>query len=78
MVAKASDINSSILLLTDSIFAQQASLDLKTSGYQPVVEEIQQGWRKLSLYKPIMVIIDRELTGKLGFHLCRQLRNMGE
>ena len=78
MAAKVGNVDSEILLLTDSVFARQASLDLETSGYKPVVEEIQQGWQKLSLHKPAMVIIDRELTGKLGFDLCRQLRNRGE
>ena len=78
MAAQVANFDSEILLLTDSVFARQASLDLKTSGYKTVVEEIQQGWQKLSLHKPVMVIIDRQLTGKLGFDLCRHLRNIGE
>jgi len=70
--------SSSILLLTEHSFAQQASLDLQTSGYTPIFETVQQGWQKLSLSKPAMAIVDRELTGKLGLKFCRQLRNIGE
>ncbi|MDJ0573314.1 MAG: response regulator transcription factor [Pleurocapsa sp. MO_192.B19] len=72
-----STFNSPILLLTDNIFAQQASLDLKTAGYLPIWEKAQKGWQKLSLLEPVMVIIDRSFTEKSGLHLCRQLRNSG-
>ena len=71
-------INPSILLLTDSVFAQQASLDLQTAGYIPITEQVQQGWQKLNVYQPVMIVLDRAITGKLGFALCRQLRNAGE
>lgn len=70
--------NSLILLLTDSIFAQQASLDLQTAGYVTAIAKAQQGWKKLSLYQPVMMIVDRILTGKAGLDLCRQIRNAGE
>lgn len=72
-----STANSAILLLTDNVFAQQASLDLKTAGYLPILEKAQKGWQKLSLLEPVMVIIDRSFTEKSGFNLCRQLRNSG-
>ena len=71
-------INSSILLLTDSVFAQQASLDLQTAGYIPIAEQVQQGWQKLNAHQPAMIVLDRAVTGRLGFDLCRQLRNAGE
>ncbi|BAZ46690.1 two component transcriptional regulator, winged helix family protein [Chondrocystis sp. NIES-4102] len=74
----ATNLNYPILLLTDSIFSQQASLDLQAAGYQPIVEKVQKGWKKLSVYVPKMVIVDRVFTGKLGFNLCRELRNTGE
>lgn len=66
--------NSSVLLLTDSIFAQQASLDLQAAGYKPTLERIERGWKNLSLHQPVMIVIDRALTGKPGFDLCRSLR----
>lgn len=78
MVTEYSAVNSSIILLTDDVFAQQASLDLKTLGYVPVVEEVQQGWSRLSSYQPAMIIVDRAFTGKYGFDFCRQLRSAGE
>ena len=78
MTAKVTGLNSSILLLTDSVFAQQASLDLQTAGYSPILEKVQEGWQKLNLHQPVMILLDRALTGKLGFDLCRQLRNEGE
>ena len=74
---KSTTVNSSILLLTDRHFAQQASLDLQTFGYLPITEKVQQGWHKLSVYQPAMIVIDRVLTGKPGFDLCQELRNTG-
>lgn len=78
MNTKFSTANSPILLLTDRTFAQQASIDLETLGYLPVVEKAQRGWLKLSSYQAAMVIVDRVFTGKFGFDLCRQLRNAGD
>ena len=71
-------LNPSILLLTDSIFAEQASLDLQTAGYIPVPEQVQKGWQRLNVYQPAMIVLDRAMTGQLGIDLCRQLRNAGE
>jgi DNA-binding response OmpR family regulator len=78
LVNNYSTADLSILLLTDDIFAQQASLDLKTLGYLPVVETALKGWSELSAYQPVMVIVDRTFTGKSGFDLCHQLRRAGE
>jgi two-component system, OmpR family, response regulator NblR len=78
LVNNYSTADLSILLLTDDIFAQQASPDLKTLGYLPVVETALKGWSELSAYQPVMVIVDRTFTGKSGFDLCRQLRCAGE
>jgi DNA-binding response OmpR family regulator len=77
MSTQSSIANSSILLLTDSNFAQQASLDLPTFGYLPILEKAQQGWRNLSIYQPAMIVIDRVFTGQPGFDLCKQLRREG-
>ncbi|MEM8832881.1 MAG: response regulator, partial [Cyanobacteria bacterium P01_G01_bin.19] len=78
MAAIINSANPSILLLTDSIFAQQASLDLQASGYFPVLEKVQVGWQNLSSYQPVMILLDRTLTGQLGVDFCRQLREAGE
>lgn len=78
MNSKSTTANSLILLLTEATFAEQASLDLQTRGYLPVVEKAQKGWRTLSNHQPVMVIVDRSLTGQFGFDLCRQLRSSGD
>ena len=77
MTAKVSNSQSSILLLTDSTFAQQASLDLQSAGYLTIHEKAQKGWKLLQNYQPVMIVIDRALTGQAGFELCRQIRNSG-
>ncbi len=77
MIDKHGIAESSILLLTDGIFAQPASLDLKALGYLPITEAAQLGWSKLSTYQPAMVIVDRTFAGKHGFDLCRQIRRAG-
>ena len=78
MENKYSVLDSPILLLTDDVFAQQASIDLQALGYLPITELAQKGWSKLKGHRPAMVIVDRAFTGKYGFDLCRQLRGMGE
>ena len=78
MEHKYSVADSSILLLTDDLIAQQASLDLQSLGYLAIIETAQTGWSKLKEYHPAMVIIDRRFAGKDGFDLCRQLRSSGE
>lgn len=78
MNSKSTTANSVILLLTDSTFAQSASLDLQTRGYLAVVEKAEKGWPKLSSHQPVMVIVDRSFTGQFGFDFCRQLRNSGD
>lgn len=78
MNSKSIAANSPILLLTDSTFAEPASLDLQTWGYFPVVEKAQKGWRQLSSHQPVMVIVDRNFTGQPGFDFCRQLRSSGD
>jgi two-component system, OmpR family, response regulator NblR len=69
--------DSPILLLTDHVFAQQASLDLQAIGYFPILEKAQTGWQKLSRLEPVMVIIDKSWTGKSGLDFCHQLRSAG-
>ena len=78
MTNKVTNLNCSILLLTDDVFAKQASLDLQTAGYLPILEKIQKGWKKLSQLQPAMVIIDRAIIEKSQVNLCQQLRNAGE
>ena len=78
MTNKVTNLNSSILLLTDDVFAEQASLDLQTAGYLPILEKAQKGWKKLSQLQPAMVIIDRATIEKFQVNLCQQIRSAGE
>ena len=70
--------NPVILLLTDHIYARQASPDLQSLGYSPVVDKAQKGWQSLSSHQPVMAIVDCHFTGKSGFDVCRQLRSAGQ
>ena len=78
MNSNISTLDLPVLLLTDSTFAHQASPDIQTLGYSPLVEAAQKGWRKLSSHQPVMLIVDRSFTGQSGFDLCRQIRSMGD
>ncbi|MGV2829503.1 response regulator transcription factor NblR [Myxosarcina sp. GI1(2024)] len=73
----ATDANSAILLLTDNIFARQASLDLQAAGYSTTVDRVEKGWQQLSELSPAMVVLDKSWTGKLGLNFCHQLRSSG-
>ena len=70
--------NPLILLLTDDLYARQATLDLQAIGYSTITEKAQKGWQELSSYQPAMVIIDRVSQGNSGLNVCRQLRNSGD
>lgn len=74
---KSSAASTPILLLTDNVYAQQASVDLQNLGFLPIVQQAENGWQELSSFQPAMMIIDRAFTGKLGYDLCRQLRSTG-
>lgn len=69
--------NPLILLLTDELYARQATLDLQAIGYSTITDKAQKGWQELSSHQPAMVIIDRAFIGS-GLDVCRQLRNSGD
>ncbi|MGK7896358.1 MAG: response regulator transcription factor NblR [Xenococcus sp. (in: cyanobacteria)] len=67
-----------ILLLTDDVFARQASHDLQIAGYFPVIEKnLTLSWKRFSNLKIAMVIIDRVWSGEAGISFCHLLRNHG-
>ena len=70
--------NSSVLLLTDRLYAQQASIDLQIAGYYPILEQAHKSWQSLRDLEPVMVLIDLVSTGESGVSFCRQLRQSGE
>lgn len=67
-----------ILLLTDEVFARQASHDLQVAGYFPVVEKnLTLSWKRFSNLEIAMVIIDRIWAGESGISFCHLLRSQG-
>jgi len=67
-----------LLIETDEGLAQHVSLDLKESGYDPVVaHDAATGLRQVQEVQPSLVIIDRMLAGESGLRLCNHLRKVG-
>ncbi len=67
--------NFRVFLITDEVFACQASQDLQAAGYYVVIEkDIAHSWQKFTIFEPAMVIIDKKWTGESGIKFCHQLR----
>ncbi len=73
------DQNRSVLVIeTDEILAQYVSLDLKESGYHPIVAtKSSVGLHRAMELQPALIVIDRMLAGESGLSLCSNLRKMG-
>lgn len=71
--------NRSVLLIeTDEILAQYVSLDLKESGYHPIVATNSTvGLHRAIELQPALIVIDRMLAGESGLSLCTNLRQIG-
>ncbi|MCT7948373.1 response regulator transcription factor [Ancylothrix sp. C2] len=71
--------NPSVLFIeSDPVLAHQVSLDLKESGYEPVLAtDSKTGLDKAIELQPALIIIDRMLAGESGIELCAQLRTKG-
>lgn len=71
--------NLSVLIIeSDEILAQYVSLDLKESGYHPIVAaNFSAGLHKTIELQPALIVIDRMLAGESGLSLCNNLRKMG-
>lgn len=67
-----------ILLLTDEVFARQASQDLQIAGYFTIVEKnLTLTWKRFISLEIAMVIIDKIWSGEAGISFCHLLRNQG-
>ncbi|ACK69376.1 two component transcriptional regulator, winged helix family [Gloeothece citriformis PCC 7424] len=67
-----------LLVQTDEVFNQQASLDLKEAGYHPViVPDLKTARSEYEVLQPAMIVLDRKRTGEAGVKFCRQLRQSG-
>ncbi|MGB3513416.1 MAG: response regulator transcription factor [Microcoleaceae cyanobacterium] len=73
------DRHLSVLLIeTDEILAQYVSLDLKESGYHPVIATNSAiGLHRAVELQPALIVIDRMLAGESGLSLCSNLRKIG-
>lgn len=71
--------NCSVVIFTDEIFAQQASVDLRSAGYGSVIgKDVGHSLMPLNDLQPAMIIIDRAWQEEPGWNFCRQLRNAGQ
>ena len=73
------DQNLSVLIIeTDEILAQYVSLDLKESGYHPIIaNNSSMGFLRAMELQPALIVIGRVLAGESGLSLCSSLRKMG-
>jgi OmpR family response regulator NblR len=73
------DRNPCVLLVeTDEVLAQNVCLDLKASGYEPVVAvDIASGKHLAAELQPALIVIDRMLPGESGLALCNYFRSIG-
>ncbi|MDJ0690614.1 MAG: response regulator transcription factor [Xenococcaceae cyanobacterium MO_188.B32] len=70
--------NLCVLIFSDEIFAQQASLDLHSAGYCSVVgEDAVREAKHLHNLQPAMIVIDQAWQAEPGWNFCRQLRSSG-
>ncbi len=64
-----------LLVKTDDQFTQQASIDLRSSGYTTVViSDLNQGLEQLPKIKPSMIVLDYATTKKRGEDFCRKVK----
>ena len=67
-----------LIVETDESLAQQLSLDLKESGYEPVLaHDATSGLHQARDRQPALIVVDRMLTGASGLGFCNYLRSVG-
>lgn len=73
------DRNPCVLVIeNDESLAQQVSLDLKESGYEPVMaHDATSGLHQARARQPALIVVDRMLPGESALGLCTHLRNTG-
>ncbi len=69
-------LNPCILLVqTDEIFTQKATLDLKQAGYTPVfLPDLPSSLKEWEDLDSLLIVIDRRRSGSQGIEFCRQIR----
>jgi DNA-binding response OmpR family regulator len=73
------DRNPCVLVIeTDENLAAKVSLDLKESGYEPVVaQDVNSGLHQARDRQPALIVVDRMLAGESGLQVCTYLRSGG-
>jgi len=67
------DRNPCLVIETDENLAAKVSLDLRESGYEPVVApDVTSGLQARAL-QPALIVVDRLLAGESGLELCSHL-----
>ena len=67
-----------LVIENDENLAEQVSLDLKESGYEPVVaHDAKSGMHQVHDCQPALIVVDRMLAGESGLGFCSYIRNAG-
>lgn len=67
-----------LVIETDEALAQNLSLDLRESGYDPVIaHDVATGLDQVEERQPALIVVDRLLAGESGLTLCQTLRRAG-
>jgi len=67
-----------LVIETDEALAQNISLDLKESGYEPVVAyDVATALLRAKELEPDLIVVDRMLAGESGLVFCQNLRRAG-
>ncbi len=67
-----------LVIEPDESLAAQVGLDLKESGYEPVIaHDATSGIYQVRDRQPALIVIDRMLSGESGLGLCTNLRKAG-
>lgn len=76
----SSNNNPCVLVVeTDESLAQNVSLDLKESGYDPIVAyDAGTGMVQAIERQPALIVVDRMLGPESGLNLCKNLRSAGQ
>ncbi|MBF2025217.1 MAG: response regulator transcription factor [Oscillatoriales cyanobacterium C42_A2020_001] len=78
MTATLSDSSCILVVETDEMLAGSVSADLKESGYEAVVaQDAMSGLRQVTELQPLLIVVDRMLTGESGLWFCTKLRSLG-
>lgn len=78
MTATLSDSSCILVVETDETLAGSVSADLKESGYEAVIaQDAISGLRQVTELQPLLVVVDRMLSGESGLWFCTKLRSLG-